>query len=420
MSAVATVLALDTPADSVRRRGLRRMRTLALGLLLLAALVYVATLDRGGAWDYVHAAAEASMVGAIADWFAVTALFRHPLGLPIPHTALVPTRKNELAHSLRDFFTENFLAESVVRDRVAGAEVSRRVGQWLADEAHSKRVVHEGSRMLQRVLARVADDDISALVTDEMLPRLADEPLSEVAGRLLQEIVAEQAHHGMVDLALAEAHRWLVANPDKVALAIGQRAPDWTPQWLDEVIARRVHTELVTWVEEIRDDERHPARLALDDLLVDLAHDLQVDPATIERAERLKRRLLRTPQVTTAVISLWQAVRRGLLVTLEDPGSLIRVRAEEALAAFGRRLGEDVALQERFDRYASDAAAYVVETYGTEMTTVITETIERWDGDEAARRIELHVGRDLQFIRINGTLVGGLAGLIIYALAQLA
>ena len=416
---VASVLTLHSPADAIRRQGLRRMRTVALGLLLLAAVVYVATLHRGGPWGYVHAAAEASMVGAIADWFAVTALFRHPMGLPIPHTAIVPTRKNALAHSLRDFFTENFLAEQVVRDRVAQAQVSRRVGQWLADETHSARVVREASRMLGRALARVRDEDISALVTDEVLPRLADEPLSEVAGRLLQEIVAERAQHGMVDLALSEAHRWLVANPDTVADAIGRRAPEWTPQWLDEVVSHRIHVEVVAWVAEIRDDKHHPARLALDDLLGDLARDLQSDPDTIERAERLKRRMLETPQVAATVISLWQAVRRALLVTLDDPDSLIRARAVAALADFGRRLGDDQSLQARFDGYAADAAAYIVETYGTEMTTVITDTIERWDGDEAARRIELHVGRDLQFIRINGTLVGGLAGLVIYTVAQL-
>ncbi len=416
---VMTALDLDLPADVERRRGLRRMRTVALSLLLFAAAVYVATLRLDGGWGYVHAGAEASMVGAIADWFAVTALFRHPLGLPIPHTAIVPTRKDTLAHSLQEFFTENFLAESVVRDRVARAQVSLRVGRWLADEAHSARVVQEASRMLRRVLARVRDEDIAVLVTEEMLPRLADEPLSEVAGRLLEEIVAEQAHHGLVDLALNETHRWLGANPDRVIAAIGKRAPEWTPQWLDEVVARRIHLELLAWVEEIRDDTDHPARRAFDDLLADLARDLQSDPATIERAERLKRRMLATPQVATTLVSLWQAVRRALLVTLEDPESLVRGRAVAALAAFGRRLEAEEPLRSRFDGYASDAAAYIVATYGTEMATVITDTIERWDGEEAARRIELHVGRDLQFIRINGTLVGGLTGLVIHALTQL-
>ncbi|CAN5595965.1 DUF445 domain-containing protein [soil metagenome] len=418
MSAV-TAVALETPADAERRRGLRQMRAVALGLLVFAAVVYAATDDRTGAWAYVHAAAEASMVGAIADWFAVTALFRHPLGLPIPHTALVPTRKNLLARSLRDFFDENFLTESIVRDRFAAAQVSRRLGGWLVDGEHSKRVVDESTRMLGRLLAGVRDDDVTAFVNDEMLPRLADEPLSEVTGLLLQEGVAEQANVGRVDLTLVEAHRWLTANAETVHTILRQRAPWWSPEWVDGLVTQRIHVELVNWVAEIRDDARHPARLALDQLLRDLARDLQNDSNTMARAERLKRRLLGTPQVATTVTSLWQAARQALVVALDDPTSAVRQRGVNALAAFGQRLLADDALRVRLDGYAADAAAYIVGTYGTEMTTVITETIERWDGNEAARRIELHVGRDLQFIRINGTLVGGAAGLVIYALANL-
>ena len=409
----------DTPADVERRRGLRRMRTVALALLLAAAAIYLATLHHGGAWGYVHAAAEASMVGAIADWFAVTALFRRPLGLPIPHTAIIPTRKDALARSLQEFFTQNFLAESVVRDRVATAEVGRRIGVWLADEKHSTRVVDETTKMLRRLLARVHDEDVTALVTDELLPRLAEEPLSEVTGRLLQEIVAAKAHHGLVDLAVLEAHRWLVENPETVVRVVGERAPLWTPQWLDDRVARRVHREVVEWITDVRDHPNHSVRLALDNLLADLAEDLQNDPDTIEQAEQLKRRLLASPQVATAITSIWNAARRALVVTLEDPESHSRRRAVSALAEFGQRLLDDATLRGRLDGYAADIAAYIVTTYGAEMTTVITETIERWDGREAARRIELHVGRDLQFIRINGTLVGGLAGLVIYALAQL-
>jgi len=406
-------------ADVERQRGLSRMRAVALALLALAALIYVLTLDRGGAWGYLHAASEAAMVGAIADWFAVTALFRHPLGLPIPHTALIPTRKDVLGRSLQDFVTENFLAEDVVRGRIERAEVSRRVGRWLAEEVHSERVVAEASRMLRHGLARVRDEDVATLVTEELLPRLADEPLSEVSGRLLHEVVAEGAHHGLVDLVLVELHRWLVVNADTVAEVVGERAPWWTPSWLDERVARRLHIEAVAWIADIRDDSLHPARHALDTLLADLARDLQHDADTMERFERLKRRMLQTPQVAATAISLWSAVRGALLVALEEPASLVRTRAVAAATDFGRRLGTDEVLRARLDGWAGDFAAYVVRTYGDEMATVISDTVERWDGADAARRIELHVGRDLQFIRINGTLVGGLAGLVIYALTQL-
>jgi uncharacterized membrane-anchored protein YjiN (DUF445 family) len=405
-------------ADERRRRGLRRMRAVALSLLGLAAVVYVLTLDRGGAWGYVHATAEASMVGAIADWFAVTALFRHPLGLPIPHTALIPRRKQALGVSLREFVTDNFLVEDVVRARVLSAGISGRVGRWLADPAHRSRVVEEGSRLVRTGLERVGDDDVAALVEHELVPRLLEEPLSPVAGGLLAEIVREKAHHGLVDLTLIETVRWLERNEEAVAAALLTRAPWWTPEWLDEQVTHRVHREVLGWVRDIRDDPDHKARQSLDELLGQLAEDLQHDPATMDRAERLKQRVLSQPRVVTTATALWNAVRRALVTSLADPDSAVRARAHSQLDAFSTRLADDEELRTRLDGYAADLAAFFVATYGTEVTTVITETVDRWDGDEAARRIELHVGRDLQFIRINGTLVGGLAGLVIHAVSQ--
>jgi uncharacterized membrane-anchored protein YjiN (DUF445 family) len=409
----------ETAADQVRRRGLRRMRSVALGLLLLATVVFAATVNADGAWAYVHATAEAAMVGAIADWFAVTALFRHPLGLPIPHTAIIPTRKDALARSLQEFVADNFLSEEVVRSRVAAAEVTRRAGEWLAVEKNSARLVDEATVLVRAALGRVNDDDVAALIETELLPRLAEEPLSQVAGSLLEEVVAEDAHRGLVDLALIEAHRWLTSNRDAVGAALETRAPWWTPKWLDDRVIERLHAEAVAWVADIRDTPDHPARQALDTFLRQLASDLQHDPATIERAERLQRRVLSAPQVVTSSVSLWNAVRRSLLESLETPDSAVRKRAVRALTDFGAKIESDAALRERLDAAAQDAAAFLVDRYGHELTTVITDTIERWDGREAARRIELHVGRDLQFIRVNGTIVGGLAGLVIYSLGRL-
>ena len=175
--------------DEQRRRGLRQMRSVALGLLLLAALIYVLTLHHGGVWGYVHAAAEASMVGAIADWFAVTALFRHPLGLPIPHTALIPTRKLMLARSLQDFVTENFLSDDVVRARVADAQVSHRVASWVSEDAHSEQVIDEVSVVVRAALQRIDNEEVRKIVEAELLPRIAEEPLSVLAGQLLQEVL---------------------------------------------------------------------------------------------------------------------------------------------------------------------------------------------------------------------------------------
>ena len=405
----------DTAADAHRRVRLRRMQAVAGGLLLFAAVVYVLTLDQGGFWGFVNAGAEASMVGAIADWFAVTALFRHPLGLPIPHTALVPRKKDEFGKSLEEFFSENFLNEAVIRERLAAADISRRIGSWLTEPANSQRVVAEASTVAALGLRRMRDQDIVSLVEDVLIPRFVAEPVSPVAGALLQEILTDNAHHGLVDLALEEGHRWLVHHQDSFAEVIGERAPWWAPDRLNEAVTTRLHLEAIRWLADIRRDPDHHARQALDSVLRQLAQDLLHDPATQERAEKLKQRVLEQPQMVATGMSLWNAFRTALLEALEDEGGPLREKASRELVAFGERVAREDALREKLDTWAADLVVWAVGRYGNELTAVITQTIERWDGKEASDKIELHVGRDLQFIRINGTVVGGLVGVVIHA-----
>ena len=202
-------LLAPSPEDAARRSGLRRMRLVAVSLLGLAAVVFVATLnlDQDGVWGYVNTAAEAAMVGALADWFAVTALFRHPLGLPIPHTAIIPKRKNEIGRNLQEFVTENFLTEEIARERLAVARVGQRVGEWLGVPAHRRRVMTEVVRVARAGLGRLSDDEVRALVEDFLVPRLVQEPVAPIAGTLLEGVVDEQTHHGLVDLGLEQLRR---------------------------------------------------------------------------------------------------------------------------------------------------------------------------------------------------------------------
>jgi uncharacterized membrane-anchored protein YjiN (DUF445 family) len=395
------------------------MRTVAVSLLVLAAVVYVATIGQDGFWGFVNAGAEASMVGAIADWFAVTALFKHPLGVPIPHTALIPKRKDELGKGLEEFVGENFLQEDIIRDRVAAATISARVGDWLSDPANARRVVDEVADVTAIALGKVKDDHIADLVSNAFVPRFREEPIAPLLGSLLSEVVRDDLHHGVVDLCLDEMHRWLVHNPDTFVEVLSERAPWWAPPRLNEAVTQRIHVEAVRWVEDIRDNPDHHARAALDSMLTQLAHDLLVDAATQDRAERFKERLLDHPQVVTTAISLWKAMRAALLTSVRERDGAVRQRLLEELNSFAERLRTDATLRERMDRTAADVVVFGVSRYGEELTAVITHTIERWDGKEAARRIELHVGRDLQFIRINGTIVGGLVGVLIHAISLL-
>ena len=415
-------LMAPSPADAARRSGLRRMRLVALSLLLLAAVVFLATLrlDHDGVWGYVNTAAEAAMVGALADWFAVTALFRHPLGLPIPHTAIIPKRKNEIGRNLQEFVTENFLTEEIARERLATARVGERIGQWLGVAAHRRRIMTEVVRVGRAGLGRLSDDEVRALVEDFLVPRLVQEPMAPIAGALLEGIVDEQTHHGLVDLGLEQLREWLADNPGTYAAVLGERAPWWSPPWVDDKVITWTYQQVLLWIGDIHDDPRHPARHAFDDLLKRLASDLQRDPEVMASAESLKERLLTHPQVPETALGLWRSFRTSLTAAMDDESSYFHTRGDELLEHLGRHLVEDQVWRGRLEARLGEAVSFFVNTYGSELAEVISVTVDRWDGKEAAERIELHVGRDLQFIRINGTVVGALAGIGIHTIAQVA
>jgi uncharacterized membrane-anchored protein YjiN (DUF445 family) len=280
-------------------------------------------------------------------------------------------------------------------------------------------VVDEASDIVAIALGKVKDDHIADLVTQALVPRFRDEPIAPLLGSTLMEVLRDDLHHGVVDLLVEEMHRWLVENPETFSRVLGERAPWWAPPRLNDAVTARIHAEAVAWLEDIRDDPRHRAREALDAMLGQLASDLITDEATQARAEAFKVRLLDHPQVVATAISLWKAMRSALLGSIQDREGAVRKRLLVELNLFAERLRDDAQLRERLDKAAADLTVFLVERYGAEVTTVITHTIERWDGEEAARRIELHVGRDLQFIRINGTIVGGLVGVLIHTVSLL-
>ncbi|PFG65502.1 uncharacterized membrane-anchored protein YjiN (DUF445 family) [Propionibacteriaceae bacterium ES.041] len=412
---------LEAPGDQERRAGLRRMRFVATSLLVFAAIVYLLTLGRPAesVLGFVNTAAEAGMVGALADWFAVTALFRHPLGIPIPHTALVKRRKNELGRSLQQFVTAHFLTADVFREQLASAEIGTKVADWLSDDRNRQRVLTEATSLGEVVLRRIPDDDIRSLVDDVALPRLRTEELSPIAGAFLEGIVADDAHRGLVDLAFGEIHSWLLRHPEKFTAVVGERAPSWSPGWVDRRVVDWGYKQALEWVRNVRDTRDHPARIAIDDMLATLADDLQHDASVRRRGEALKERLLSHPGIGSTAVSLWQSVRDSLLEAMADRESPLWRRGDGWLAELGHNLATDTALRERLEARLADITGFLVERYGADVAQVISHTVERWDADQASRRIELFVGRDLQFIRINGTVVGALAGLAIHTVSVL-
>ncbi|MFN3949025.1 DUF445 domain-containing protein [Microbacterium sp.] len=416
-----TPTATLSPADQERRRALRVMKGVALGALLGMALVFAVSfsLQREVEWlQYVRAAAEGGMVGALADWFAVTALFRHPLGLPIPHTAIIPRRKDEIGRQLGEFVETNFLESDVVRTKLESTPLSARAGAWLAEPAHAERVAAEGATLAASVLTALDDDDVQGLIEDLAREHLLSPDWGPSLGGWLQRVVGSGAHHGAVDLALDNIAVWLGNNRDTFQGLVSRRLPAWVPSMATRLVDDTVYREAVQFVDAVRADPRHQARGAIDGYLVRLADNLQHDPATMVRLEEAKAAVFDSPRVRQLAADAWNTAKAGLLRSLADPDSALRRRASTALSEVGERLQHDETLQKRVDGWITDAAVFVVGRYRHEIASIITDTVERWDAEETTEKIELMVGRDLQYIRLNGTIVGALAGLVIFTVAH--
>ena len=420
---MAQTLALS-PTDLQRRSRMRRSKAGATGLLLLAAVVFVAVqpaVRSGAGWaGWVEAAAEAGMVGGLADWFAVTALFRRPLGLPIPHTALIPRRKDALGANLAGFVGDNFLSVDVVRTRLREVDLAAKAGGWLGRQENARRVTDEIAALLRGALEVLSDADVRAVAESAIGQRVRTADIAPVLGRLLGQVVDDGSHHQLVDVTAERTARWLRSHSAEVIAVIESQAPSWSPAFVDRALARRVHAELLRISEEVVADPHHRIRIALDRYLTGLAADLRDDPETGLRLQALAIRLVDHPATREALGTLVGATRRAVVELIDEPDGELRNRSTQALRDLGERLVGDNALRVKVDGWLGTAVEHVVTRYRHEITRTITDTVERWDGAEAARRIELAAGSDLQFIRINGAVVGALAGVALHAASVLA
>ncbi|MBN9213463.1 MAG: hypothetical protein ABS62_05890 [Microbacterium sp. SCN 70-200] len=412
---------LLSPADRERRRSLQVMKGVALGALLFMAVVFVVAfvLQERFTWlAYVRAAAEGGMVGALADWFAVTALFRHPLGIPIPHTAIIPKRKDEIGRSLGEFIETNFLAGEVVRTKLESTAIATAAGAWLRDPEHADLVSREASTMASGILRALSDDEVQDLIGDLAREHLLSPQWAPTIGGWLERVVDAGAHEGAVDLAVDSLATWLRANRESFSGLVSRRLPSWVPSVAMRLVDDTVYNEAVKFAAAVQADPDHPARHAVDGYLSRLAGNLQHDPTTIARLEDAKSAVFDSPRVRELAAEAWNTAKAGLLKSLADPDSALRRRVTAALVEIGDRLATDEALQQRVDTRIADAAVFLVDRYRHDIASIITDTVEKWDPAETTEKIELMVGRDLQYIRLNGTIVGALAGLAIFAVAH--
>ncbi|WP_408633257.1 DUF445 domain-containing protein [Mycobacterium hippophais] len=414
----------DSAADAERRRALRRMKAVALGFLLGATVVFLvctwAQSQGAPGWvGYVRAAAEAGMVGALADWFAVTALFKHPLGIPIPHTAIIKRKKDQLGEGLGMFVRENFLSPENVETKLRSADVASRTGKWLAEPVNAARVAAEVSTVLRVLVEMLRDEDVQQVLDKMIVKRVAEPQWGPPVGRVLNELLVAGRQEALIQLLADRAFQWSLNAGEIIERVIERDSPQWSPRWVDHLVGDRIHRELMDFTDKVRRNPDHELRRSATKFLFEFANDLQHDEATIQRAENVKEQIMARDEVTRAAETAWTAAKRIILESVDDPSSTLRGRIADSVIRIGESLRDDADLRRKVDNWIVRGAQHLVAEYGAEITTIITDTIERWDAEEASDRIELHVGRDLQFIRINGTVVGSLAGLVIYSIAQL-
>lgn len=398
------------------------MKAFATGLLVLAMAVFLVArhYETQHLWvGYLRAFSEAAMVGALADWFAVTALFRHPLRLPIPHTAIIPNRKDEIGRGLGEFVQGNFLTAEVLVPKIRAAHLADRISRWLRHDDVARRVVATFADGARKALQGVNDSEMSALVGERLRSTLEQKPIAPLVGRALHALGDEGRRDHAFDIVIARTHATLLDNREKLRSQFEQESPWWLPERVDTKVFDRLFLGVARVLTDMHADRFHPLRTALVARFERFGRDLQNDPATIAKGEELKVRLLTNETVDHWASQAWVALRAEIVHQLEDPRSAGRVRGQQALVAFAERITSDDSMRAQIDERIERFVVAGLARSGNEVADLIATTVARWESADTVERIENQIGRDLQFIRINGTLVGGLAGLLIHTLTHL-
>jgi uncharacterized membrane-anchored protein YjiN (DUF445 family) len=404
--------------------GAAGMKAVATGLLVVMAAVFALTraLEPQYPWfSYVKAFAEAAMVGGLADWFAVTALFRHPLGLPIPHTAIIPRNKDRIGEALASFIRENFLIPSVVARRMQRLDVAGAAGRFLQTPAGEGTKIRSGaSRLIADVFESLDDERLGGIVKGAISNRLRKMEVSPLLGHALASAINEDRHVPMLEAAIRWTARALDANEQLIRDMVRKKA-NWVLKLagLDAKLADAVMDGLRKLTVEMSTDPAHPVRRKIEEALAQLANDLQTRPETRERVEAIKEQLLDNKSVSLWLDALWQRGREAVIRAARNPDAVLAGKLGEVLKSMGGTLEKDRRIRAAINQFARRAVVGMAASYGGSIVKLVSETIRGWDAQTVTNRLEAAVGRDLQYIRINGTLVGGLVGLILYAIDKL-
>lgn len=407
--------------EQQRSRQLAGMKARATGLLIAAAIIFTLSLvfkERYPWLEWVQAFTEAALVGGLADWFAVTALFKHPLGIPIPHTAIIPARKDRVGQVLGAFVQRNFLNRQVVEVRLTDARLGERLARWLSNPSNSRLVAGHAARALVTAAESLRDDDVQGMIDKALADRIRSARVAPMVGKALSVITAGNRHQELLDEAIRLAARAVTENEDVIRERIERETPWWVPGAVDNKIFEKVVNGIENTLTEIRDQRDHPLRLRFDAALKRFIDDLHNSPDVMARAEQLKEELLSADAVRHFSSSIWTDTKQALMRRAERADDKDVDTISNGLARLGSAILEDPALLARVEEWLRNGVLALVERYQSEVGDLIAYTVRGWDPTATSRRIELAIGRDLQFIRINGTLVGGLVGLILHALTR--
>ena len=410
---------LEGESAALRARRLVAMRRRATALLAAVTALFVAVTAagvHGTLLGYVQAGAEAAMVGGIADWFAVTALFRRPLGLPIPHTALIVERKDQFAATLGRFVQENFLNADVLADRIRAARLVPRLAAWLADEANAARFAGHAADLVVTVAEALRDEDVQRVITAELTRAIDAVEVAPLAGRAMRVVIAGGHHAELFNTIVTAADRYLGDHYDELRVRFEAESPRWVPDAVYRRVFERLYTRLRQRLVAMAADPDDETRHQFDEWIAGLPGRLETSPELRERGERIKHEVLGSAGLRGWSSSLWQKAKQTLRVQAADPDSELRRRLADALAAAGRRLLSDRPLQESLERVVESGARALADQFHDELAGLVTGTIERWDANETSTQLELLLGHDLQYIRINGTVVGAGVGLALHAI----
>ena len=411
------------PEDERERQSrLDRMKWWAVALLVFASVIFVVARYFEGRFPWlgiVRATAEASMIGGLADWFAVTALFRHPLGIPIPHTAIIPSRKDRVGQTLGAFVQKNFLNRDVVVAKLHTLNAAQRLARWMIDPENSRKIARQLAKSLAAAANVLRDDDVQDVISKAVVGRIQKTQVAPLVGRLLSLLTADNRHQALLDDAIRLLAKGISENSDLIRERVEKESPWWIPGAVDDRIASRIVNALDRTMQAVHNDPEHPLRLRFDAAIDDFIVKLQASPQVILRAEAIKDEVLNAEAVRALSASIWSDAKATIARYAEDPDGFNPESIERGLTAFGNAILDDPALMEKVDAWLAEAVLAVVERYQNEVGELIAGTVRRWDPNATSRRIELAIGRDLQFIRINGTIVGGLAGMLLFLVQKL-